>query len=149
MTTVYLVDVSDSAKFYKEEAQKFISDAIKEMPSNESAGVVTFGADTKLEQFVTDKKVFDKLSAMPNQTATNIEEGVSTAMALFGADQAKRIVLITDGYEDVYKRQRPGRRNRKRVRKRQWNRERVRKRQWNRRRRHGRHRVEHGKQKWF
>lgn len=100
VTTVYLVDVSDSAKFYKEEAQKFISDAIKEMPSNESAGVVTFGADTKLEQFVTDKKVFDKLSAMPNQTATNIEEGVSTAMALFGADQAKRIVLITDGYEN-------------------------------------------------
>ncbi len=100
MTTVYVVDMSDSAKFYKDEAQKFIAEAIRQMPANESAGVVAFGADTKLDQFVTDKKVFETLSTVPNQTATNIEEAISTAMALFDADKAKRIVLITDGYEN-------------------------------------------------
>lgn len=100
ITTIYLVDVSDSIAAKKGEVEQFVKEGINNMPSGDKAGVIAFGADTKVEQFVTDKKLFTKVETAPVTTATNLEKAVQSAMALFTDDTAKRLVLITDGNEN-------------------------------------------------
>lgn len=100
ITTIYLVDVSDSIAGKKGEVEQFVKDGIGGMPSGDKAGVIAFGSDTKVEQFVTDKKLFANIETSPVTTATNLEKAVQSAMALFTDDSAKRLVLITDGKEN-------------------------------------------------
>lgn len=99
-TTIFLVDVSDSMASHSAEVQKYLSRVISDMPQKNQMGVVAFGSSTEVEQFVTDKRIFTAFGTHPVTTATNVEDALSTALALFPADTAKRIVLITDGQEN-------------------------------------------------
>lgn len=99
-TTIFLVDVSDSVSGQKQEIEAFVKEALKEMPANNKAGVVAFGADSRVEQFVSEKNLFSGLETVPVTTATNLEKAVQGAMALFPEEEAKRLVLITDGNEN-------------------------------------------------
>lgn len=99
-TTIFMLDVSDSMKNQKRAAEEFVSSAVKKMPKNNKAGVVAFGKDAGVEQFVTDKKIFDSVESLPSTTATNIENAISKAMTLFSGDSAKRLVLLTDGAQN-------------------------------------------------
>ena len=100
VTTIYLLDVSDSIASKKSEVEQFVKDGIGNMPAGDKAGVIAFGSDTKVEQFVTDKKLFTSVETSPITTATNLEKAVQSAMALFTDDSAKRLVLVTDGNEN-------------------------------------------------
>ena len=99
-TTIFLVDVSDSVANQKQEVEEFVKMALKEMPDDNKAGVVAFGANSKVEQFVSEKNLFSGLETVPITTATNLEKAVQGAMALFPEEEAKRLVLITDGNEN-------------------------------------------------
>ncbi len=99
-TTIFLVDVSDSVSNQKQEVEDFVKMALKEMPDDNKAGVVAFGADSKVEQFISEKNLFSGLETLPITTATNLEKAVQGAMALFPEEEAKRLVLITDGNEN-------------------------------------------------
>lgn len=101
VVTVYVADLSDSIKSEKAAMEEFITAAIQDMPATETAGIIAFGGDVALEQFVTDKKVFQKFNVEPLASATNLEEALSAAMALYREDAAKRLVLLTDGYENA------------------------------------------------
>ena len=100
VTTIYLLDVSDSIASKKSEVEQFVKDGIGNMPAGDKAGGIAFGSDTKVEQFVTDKKLFTSVETSPITTATNLEKAVQSAMALFTDDSAKRLVLVTDGNEN-------------------------------------------------
>ena len=99
-TTIFLVDVSDSVSGQKQEIEQFVKDALKEMPADNKAGVVAFGADSRVEQFVSEKNLFMGLETIPVTTATNLEQAVQGALALFPEEEGKRLVLITDGNEN-------------------------------------------------
>lgn len=99
-TTIFLVDVSDSVSNQKQEVEDFVKIALKEMPDDNKAGVIAFGADSKVEQFVSEKNLFSGLETVPITTATNLEKAVQGAMTLFPEEEAKRLVLITDGNEN-------------------------------------------------
>ena len=58
VTTVFLVDMSDSMKNNWEDEVTFVKDAINGMSSKDKAGIIIFGKDAKIEQFVSDKKAF-------------------------------------------------------------------------------------------
>lgn len=100
VTTIFVVDLSDSVKANKSDTQSFLKAAIQEMPANNTAGIITFGADVRLEQFVSDKKVFSSFQSLPLSSATNLESAVSMALSLIPEGSAGRIVLITDGNEN-------------------------------------------------
>lgn len=100
VTTIFLVDVSDSMSSHSEEVQSYLNKVISDMPEKNQMGVVAFGGSSEVEQFVTDKRIFTAFGTHPVTTATNVENALSTAMSLFPADTAKRIVLITDGQEN-------------------------------------------------
>lgn len=99
-TTIYLVDLSDSVRDSVEEEISFLRSAIGLLPEKNQAGIVVFGADAQIEQFVTDKKVFSDVQSEVTASATNLEQAVQTAQALFPDDTAKRLVLLTDGEEN-------------------------------------------------
>lgn len=99
-TTIFLVDLSDSTAGVQADEAEFVREAIAQMGERDEAGIVVFGADAQIEQFVSDKKVFTSFEAEVNATATNLESAVQTALALFPEEQAKRLVLLTDGSEN-------------------------------------------------
>ncbi len=98
--TVFVVDVSDSMGSDKDDAIRFVKDAISEMPKDNYAGVVAFGENALVDQFITQSKVFDKVQARPVSSATNMENALLTAMAMLDSDKGKRIVLLTDGKQN-------------------------------------------------
>jgi len=99
-TTVFLLDISDSMKENREDMLKFVAEAIKEKEADDSIGVVAFGSDAKVEQFVSVEAVFSEFQTEVIKTATNLENAVDTALAMMPEDSAKRLVLISDGVEN-------------------------------------------------
>lgn len=101
VTTLFVVDMSDSNEKNLEDIEAYIRNAINSMPKKNQAGVVVFGDDVLVDSFVTDRKIFSEISSAPVTTATNLEKAVSTALTIFPDDTAKRLVLITDGLENA------------------------------------------------
>lgn len=98
--TIFLVDVSDSMSGNLAAVEKYLKDNMALMPKKNQAGIVLFGKNTVVEQFMTDSKAFYGLNAAPITTATNIENGVTSACSMFRDGVTKRLVLITDGCEN-------------------------------------------------
>ena len=98
-TTIFLVDISNSNQQNLGAMENFLSRAVEEMPGKNQYGIVTFGKDSMVEQFLTGEKHFTQIMSLPDKTATNFEEAVSRALAMIPAEGAGRLVLLTDGRE--------------------------------------------------
>lgn len=101
VTTIFLVDMSDSNEKNLDDIEAYIRDSMDHMPKRNQAGIVVFGDNVLVDQFVTDKNIFSELGSVPISTSTNLEKAVSTALTIFPEDSAKRLVLITDGLENA------------------------------------------------
>ncbi len=100
VSTIFLLDVSHSMKDNKDEAVNFLKKGIENVPNKNKVGIITFGEDQQVEQFLTYSKVFNDVQTSPIATATNIEDALKFAITLFPENTSKRIVLITDGKEN-------------------------------------------------
>ncbi|MCR5700829.1 MAG: VWA domain-containing protein [Lachnospiraceae bacterium] len=98
--TIFLVDVSDSMSGNLEDVEKYIKDNLSKMPKKNSSAVVLFGKNTMVEQFMSERKTFFGLEAMPTTTATNIENAITSACSMFKDGSTKRLILISDGCEN-------------------------------------------------
>lgn len=99
-TTLFLADVSDSMKHSLSEVEAALEQAARSLPSNARAGVIAFGADSRVEHFISKDLRFGKLETTPVTSATNLESAIQTAISMFSDDDSKRIVLLTDGKEN-------------------------------------------------
>lgn len=100
VATIFLVDVSDSVREQREEVVDFVNEAIKNKKSKDSVGIIAFGGDTRVEQFISKKINFQGFQTDVTTQATDLEEAVNMALSQMPEDSAKRIVLITDGNEN-------------------------------------------------
>lgn len=100
VTTVFILDVSDSVREQKEEVVKFVNDAVKEKGRKDQVGVIAFGGDTRIEQMISKDLSFVDFQTDVDTQATNLEEAVNMALSQMPEDSAKRIVLVTDGNEN-------------------------------------------------
>ena len=100
VTTIFLVDVSDSVKEKRGDVTTFINESIKTKGRHDYVGVIAFGGDTRVEQFISKDVTFTGLMTEVDTQATDLEEAVNIALAQMPEDSAKRIVLITDGNEN-------------------------------------------------
>lgn len=100
-TTLFLIDASDSFLMHQEEAVDQVREALDRLPSGEQAGVLVFGGDSNIEQFVSTKTQFESLNTMPVTSETNLEQAVQTAISLYPEYSSKRLVLLTDGAENA------------------------------------------------
>lgn len=99
-TTIYLLDVSDSVRDSRQEIISFVNESVKNKKKNDYIGVIAFGEDTRVEQFVSENMAFSKFQTDVNTGATNLEDAIKMAVTQLPDDSAGRIVLITDGNEN-------------------------------------------------
>ncbi|WP_346962361.1 VWA domain-containing protein [Clostridium sp.] len=99
-STIFLLDLSHSMSNYKDETKAFVKNAIEASPSNNKIGIVTFGENQEIEQFLTYSKGFNDIQTSPIGNTTNIEEAIKFSLNIFKDSDYKRIVLVTDGKEN-------------------------------------------------
>lgn len=99
-STVFLIDASDSVAGKEEEAVEFVKEALRELPEKEEAGVIAFGKEARVEQFMSSERRFSQLETVISGSATNLKQAVMTAIGMFPDNAPKRLVLLTDGKEN-------------------------------------------------
>ena len=98
LSVLYLLDVSDSvSKTQQRTALDFIQQSIKSKPPDDLAGLIAFGENALVETPLSMDLDVNDISSIPVTSQTDIAEAINLAQALFPADTAKRIVLLTDG----------------------------------------------------
>ena len=97
--TVFVVDLSSSNEEHLEEMDRYLEKTVAKMPSHNVYGIVTFGKDAFVEQFLSSERHYAGLMTVPERSATNFEEAVSRALTLIPADNNARVVILTDGKE--------------------------------------------------
>jgi len=98
-TTIFLVDLSNSNERNLQDMENYLENALHRMPGKNQYGIVTFGKDSMVDQFLTSEQRFSQIMSLPDKTATNFEEAMSRALAMIPADGAGRVVVLTDGRE--------------------------------------------------
>lgn len=97
--TIFVVDLSNSNVENLETTKKYLGETISKMPGGNSYGIITFGKNTLVEQFITSEKTYGGLLTLPDKEATNFEEALSKAISMIPENTNGRLVLITDGKE--------------------------------------------------
>ena len=97
--TVFVVDISNSNEEHLEEAERYLRETVEKMPAGNVYGIVTFGQNSLVEQFLTAEKHYGGLMTLPEKAATNFEDAVSKALTLIPGDYSGRLVVLTDGRE--------------------------------------------------
>ncbi len=98
-TTVFLVDLSDSNAQNLALMEEELRDILREMPKKNEYGIVTFGKNSLVDQFLTKNNHFTNIMSLPDRAATNFEDAMSRALAMIPSEAAGRIVILTDGRE--------------------------------------------------
>ena len=102
LAVVFLIDVSDSvAPEQQSAALDYVRRASEAMGRNDQAAVVVFGADALVEIPMTEQLELVQIGSDPIRLNTNLSEALRLGLALFPADTAKRMVVLSDGRETV------------------------------------------------
>jgi Mg-chelatase subunit ChlD len=102
LTAVFVLDASDSVS-PEEQAQgeSIIRQAIQDMPGRDRAAVVVFGRDALVERLASGERALADLTSVPLTTRTNLAGALQLGMALFPDEGAKRLVLLSDGRQNL------------------------------------------------
>ncbi|NLY43625.1 MAG: VWA domain-containing protein [Clostridiaceae bacterium] len=101
MTTVFVVDRSDSTLQSEKNIKDFINEFISHKKNSDKVGIISFGANAVVEQSVSDTPVFNDFGAKVESNYTNIQEGLKAAYSLMPSETRKQVILITDGEENM------------------------------------------------
>lgn len=101
VTTVFVLDRSLSTEAHTQEMEAWINRQIKEHKGrHDRIAVVSFAREPMLEAAVTGQNQAIKLAAAPDPNCTSIQSALEYTRDIFPGDAQKRLVLITDGYEN-------------------------------------------------
>ncbi|HEY1015376.1 MAG TPA: VWA domain-containing protein [Herpetosiphonaceae bacterium] len=102
LTTVFLLDSSDSVSPGQRSAnEQFIAQALEAMQDGDKAAIVAFGENALVERVPSELKRLGQIQSVPIAARTNISQAIQLGLALFPADTQKRLVLLSDGGENV------------------------------------------------
>ncbi len=101
VATVFIVDASDSTKEHKDHITDFINNAINTKTPRDYVGIVSVGKTPVVENFVSDKCIYRGIQTNVDPSATNLQDAVNLALSLMPDGYAKRIVIISDGAENI------------------------------------------------
>ncbi|MCQ2520844.1 MAG: VWA domain-containing protein [Lachnospiraceae bacterium] len=99
--TVFVADLSYSNESRFSEMENYIADMVEKMPANNQYGIVCFGKDAKVEQFLTEKHSVGGFMSSVDANATDLEDAIYRGAAMLPSDAAGRIVLLTDGKQTM------------------------------------------------
>ncbi|MFQ5862071.1 MAG: VWA domain-containing protein [Candidatus Brocadiales bacterium] len=102
LALVFCVDVTDSVA---QENKVWITNYLKEMDEKLDRGIkrglVVFGSDAQVVSPMAKKLDTDDVNWELNTSRTNIASGILSSLDLFPENSVKRIVLLTDGNENL------------------------------------------------
>ena len=104
LTVIFLMDRSHSVEATESYQEDFIRRACQDLPSDDRVGLIDFARSPFLQQKPMEGGFFiqpGRLPAMPYTDRTDIASALRLAMAMFPEDTAKRIVLMTDGNDNM------------------------------------------------
>ena len=102
LTTVFILDASDSVPAEDQlNAKIIIQNSLESMKGNDQAAIIVFGEDALVERLASDIKDLAPISSIPVTTRTDIANALQLAQAIFPGEGAKRIVLLSDGRENL------------------------------------------------
>ncbi len=107
LTTVFVLDVSESIPpAERERGEEIIGDAIgKAQPGGiDRAAVVVFGEEALVDQTldsIQGENSLLEINSIPTATSTNIADALQLAQALLPGEGSRRIVLLSDGRENL------------------------------------------------
>lgn len=102
VTTIFLLDSSDSVTpLARAGAEDFIRNALLRKHDLDRAGIVVFGGDALVERSTSTSDTLGPITSQPASDHTNIEAAVQLGMALLPDDTHQRLVLLSDGSENV------------------------------------------------
>ncbi|MHB8626533.1 MAG: VWA domain-containing protein [Aggregatilineales bacterium] len=98
LSVVFLLDDSDSIDAAgRVQAQTYIQDALQHLTPTDRAGLVVFGQNALIERTLSNSTQLGVIGSAPIRLNTNIAGAIRLALAMFPADTARRIVLLSDG----------------------------------------------------
>lgn len=106
LTVIYLLDQSLSIPEARRAAMiRYVNASIREQRNDakgDRAGVIVFGRNAEVEVPPVDFDVqLPKVESLLDPEFTNLSNAMQRAMAMFPHDAAKRIVLVTDGNQNI------------------------------------------------
>ncbi len=102
LTAVFLLDVSDSISSAEQaRGEELIRAAVESMPDGDQAAIVVFGDDSLVERLASEDSSLSNLTSTPITTRTDIAGALQLGMALFPDEGARRLVLLSDGRENL------------------------------------------------
>lgn len=108
VTVMYLLDQSESIPRAKRQAMlEYVTRNVRrhrDSQREDRAGIVVFGRDASIEvpPFDDDIPPLRRLESLRDRTdATNLESALNLAQASMPEDSSRRIVIVTDGNENI------------------------------------------------
>jgi uncharacterized membrane protein len=106
LTVIYLLDQSLSVAPAQSDAMlKYVNEAIAQQRDHvrqDQAGVIVFGAESAIEIPPLDEtQPIRRLETMVDREHTNLAGAMKLALACFPHDSQKRIVIVTDGNQNI------------------------------------------------
>ena len=98
---VFVADLSASDSGQRSAMQALINDAAARRPGGDVMGVVSVGRQPVVEQPVTALTGFDGFQSTVDPQYTNLEGGLDLANALLPGSYRHRVVLVSDGQQNV------------------------------------------------
>ena len=104
LTVLFLMDRSHSVEKLEDKQDEFIRESSKKVLPTDRVGMIDFARQAFLQQLPMHGGYFvppGRLPTMPNTDRTDIGSALRLAMAMFPHDSAKRIVLMSDGNDNM------------------------------------------------
>ena len=105
LAVVFLIDHSDSMDANaRSQALDYVQSALDEMkPETDQAAVILFGSNALVEEPINVALDISQFGSDENviRLNTDLAEAIQLGLALFPADTAKRMVILSDGIETV------------------------------------------------
>lgn len=103
LSVIFLVDRSSSVpRPQQQNAFEFVVEAAKGLrPTKDRMGIIAFDGSSAVEQLPMNALGISKIGEPVRPDRTNIEKALGMALALFTDDTARRVVVLSDGNENV------------------------------------------------
>jgi len=100
-STVFVADLSASDAASRSSIAGTINAALAQRPGDDQAGIVSFGRQALVEQPVSALDSFDGFQSPVDSNYSNLEGGLELAHAVLPSGYRQRVVLLSDGQQNV------------------------------------------------
>lgn len=102
LAVVFLVDVSDSMDAAAQAAAlDYVREAMAHSGPDDQTAVILFGGNALVERPMLPGTELGPIGSTPSTLNTDLEEAIRLGMALFPAEAARRMVILSDGVVTV------------------------------------------------